>query len=625
MIQLFPKVSKMKLNEGSFTVNATLSCFFKSKKVNVFKGFSNKPVLICENIENADIIYEKKDNLASQSYELVVADKVYINYGDDTGAFYGTVTLNQLLREEKIPCLEIFDKPDLEIRGFMYDISRNKVATLDTLKSIVDKMAQLKMNHFELYVEGFSFEYKSFSEYLQKDGFITVEEYLELQDYCIERFVDFVPNQNGFGHMAPWLAHDEFKDLRISPEGMHLWGRFRPASTLNPLNEGSIELVKKMYKDMLPLCKSKYFNMNFDEPFELGRGLTEEKAKEVGVGNLYIDYALKAYDEIKSYGRTPIIWGDVLLKHPDLLYRLPKDMLFVDWGYDANYPFEAHTKMLKEKGVKFLCAPATTGWCTWSGRMFDWLESITNSVLATKRNGGLGILLTEWGDFGHLQSLPINYAPLVFAGLFSWNAQEGTILTLRDYLNQYVFEDKNNIAADWFIDFSNYYRYENEYSINNTMTFKVFMWGSWAVSDNVGKSDEEILEYYKRRVYKNYIPTVKFRVMQKYFDFKLEELEFADIKTKDSLLIKEECKLAIETMRVVQKLAVSFNEDIDVKEKISYLNEIISGRDAFIAKEKELWLARSKSGGLKESIELIENFYKFAEIVLSKLTKGETL
>ncbi len=624
MIKLFPKVSKMKLNEGRFTVPETLSCFFKNEKVNVFKGFSNKTILISEKIENADIIYEKK-NLPSQSYELIVADKVYINYGDDAGAFYGSVTLNQLLTMDSIECLEIFDKPDLEIRGFMYDISRNKVATLETLKSIVDKMMLVKMNHFEVYVEGFSYEYKSFAEYLEKDGFITVEEYLELQDYCFERFIDFVPNQNGFGHMAKWLEKDEFSSLKICPEGMHLWGRFRPASTLNPLNEGSIELVKKMYKDMLPHCKSKYFNMNFDEPFELGKGLTLEKANEVGVGNLYIDYALKAYDEIKKYQKTPIIWGDVLVKHPDLLYRLPKDMIFMDWGYDVNYPFAEHAKMLKEQGVKFLCAPGTTGWCTWTGRLFDWLGSITNSVLAAKDNGGLGIVLTEWGDFGHLQSVIINYAPLAFAGLYSWNANEGTILTLRDFLNQYVFEDKNNIAADWFIDFSNYYRYENEYSINNTLTFKVFMWGSWSVGDNKQKTDDEKIAYYKARVHENYIPTAKFRVMQKYFDFKLEELEFTDIQTKDSNLIKEECKHAIDTLRLVQKLAVSFNKDIDVKERISYLNDIIAGHDDYLAKEKELWLARSKSGGLKDSIELIENFYKFAEIVLSKLTKGEAL
>ena len=56
-----------------------------------------------------------------------------------------------------------------------------------------------------------------------------------------------------------------------------------------------------MYKDMLPYTNSKYFNMNFDEPFELGKGLTEEKAKEIGIGNLYIDYALKAYEECKKY------------------------------------------------------------------------------------------------------------------------------------------------------------------------------------------------------------------------------------------------------------------------------------------------------------------------------------
>ena len=50
-----------------------------------------------------------------------------------------------------------------------------------------------------------------------------------------------------------------------------------------------------------------------------------------GIGNVYIDYVLKAYEIIKQYQKTPLIWGDVLIKHPDLLGRLPKDMIFVDW------------------------------------------------------------------------------------------------------------------------------------------------------------------------------------------------------------------------------------------------------------------------------------------------------
>ncbi len=625
MIQLFPKVSSMKLLNGSLSINSALNCFFKTNEINIFKGFTNKNVFVCDKYENADIVYEQNIALSPQSYSLKISDKVYINYGDEAGAFYGTLTLDQMLILNELPCLEIFDKPDLEIRGLMYDISRNKVATLGTLKRIVDIMTRLKMNHFELYIEGFSFEYKTFEEYLEKDGFITLNEYIELQTYCNERFIDFVPNQNGFGHMTKWLEKDEFKDLKICPDGMHLWGRFRPASTLNPLNEQSIGLVKKMYKDMLPFTTSKYFNMNFDEPFELGRGLTEEKANEIGVGNVYIDYALKAYEEVKKYNKTPIIWGDVLLKHPDLLYRLPKDMIFCDWGYDANYEFAKHAAELKKQQVKFMTAPGATGWCTWTTRTTDWIENITCAIKAVKDYDGLGVLLTEWGDFGHFQSLPIVYAPLVYTGLYSWSMYEGTTLTIRDYLNRFVFKDKNNVIGDWFIDFGNYYRFEKEYSMNNTFTFKVFMWASWAVGDNQDKSDDEIIEYYTKRVYKNYIPTIKFNLMQKYFDFKLEELACIDIKADDCDIVKEECKLAIETLRNVQKLAVAFNEDIDLELRKQYLKEVLDNEHGFVEWQKKVWLARNKSGGLNDSLELLNNFYRFVKIVFKKLTKGEVL
>lgn len=43
----------------------------------------------------------------------------------------------------------------LEIRGVMLDISRDKVPTLKTLFEIVDLLSLLKINHLQLYVEGF--------------------------------------------------------------------------------------------------------------------------------------------------------------------------------------------------------------------------------------------------------------------------------------------------------------------------------------------------------------------------------------------------------------------------------------------------------------------------------------
>ncbi len=52
-----------------------------------------------------------------------------------------------------IPPLRIVDFPELAHRGFMLDVSRNKVPKLDELFKIVDTMAMFKMNQFQLYME----------------------------------------------------------------------------------------------------------------------------------------------------------------------------------------------------------------------------------------------------------------------------------------------------------------------------------------------------------------------------------------------------------------------------------------------------------------------------------------
>jgi N-acetyl-beta-hexosaminidase len=171
----------------------------------------------------AHVLYRFIDSLGNEAYEITVSEKnILINYGSSAGAFYATLTLKQMVNQEahKLSCCYINDQPDLKVRGFMLDISRDKVPTVKTIKQIIDMLSQLKMNHFELYVEGFSFGYPSFEKYLAEDGFISVLEYQEVERYALERFIDLVPNQNGFGHMAKWLQEEEFKDLAEKPDGI---------------------------------------------------------------------------------------------------------------------------------------------------------------------------------------------------------------------------------------------------------------------------------------------------------------------------------------------------------------------------------------------------------------------
>ena len=86
----------------------------------------------------------------------------------EQGAFYACCTLKQLVHigGKKLPALEIEDYADFEVRGLMYDISRGKLPKMETIKETIDLIADLKYNHFELYVESFVYENPQFAQYL---------------------------------------------------------------------------------------------------------------------------------------------------------------------------------------------------------------------------------------------------------------------------------------------------------------------------------------------------------------------------------------------------------------------------------------------------------------------------
>lgn len=608
MYLIYPKPLKVESKGNFFTLDKKV-VFFETPMENVCKELQSFVEFKIGSQEKSNIIFSYKHELREQAYELVITDGVINVYASqEVGFFYAVKTLKQIMGSQ-IECGYIYDEPDLKVRGFMMDISRNKVPTLETIKYIVDIMSDLKMNHLELYVEGFSFEYKSFSQYLQDESYITIEEYQELERYANSKYIDLVPNQNGFGHMAPWLKLDEFKDLAEAPEGIFLWGTHRAPSTLNPLDPRSIELIKKMYADMLPYSNSQYFNMNFDEPFELGKGRSKEACEKEGLVNVYLEYTKKAYDEIKKYNKTPLIWGDVLIRHDDALTKIPSDMIFVDWGYDATYPFDKNLLKLKKANIKFMAAPGTSSWCSFLGRTNDALLTIYNACVFTKQYGGEGILVTDWGDFGHLQFLPITFAPLVYAGLLSYRCNSGTIRLLKHYLNKYIFKDDAQVMADLIMDLGNYYRYENSYVDNGTQAFHCLMWAC-----NAMKEDDKIA-YFKAKMQDKVLTQEKYSMINDFFALKVKELNYAHVDQ----LIKDELTYSINLVKTLLKINISLNEKLDKQERIKHLESVIASENALIEGLKNLWLQRNKKSGLEDSINYIEKMMSFVKILLGGL------
>ena len=533
--------------------------------------------------DSSPTILEIKQDLSvenEEEYHLIIKEnRIQIISKTEKAAFYGLITLKQLQSEQIIETQEIKDKPDLKVRGLMLDISRAKVLNVSSIKKIIDLMAELKYNHLELYVEGFSYEYKNIKEALADKNYLTQEEYLEVEKYAIEKYIDFVPNQNGFGHMSDWLALDKFKELAECPDGFEIWGSKRPPSTLDPTNPKSFELVKQMYEEMIPFTKSKYFNMNFDEPYELGHGKSKEECLKTSTEDVYIEYLEKLANVVRKYNKTPMIWGDVLVKHPDKISKLSKDIVFIDWGYNKAYDFVNHAKMLEELKVKYLLAPGTSTWSSITGRFIDMKETIENSTCSSKKYHGLGILLTDWGDMGHLQYLPSSYLGFIYGAMLSWSS--GTIEDAEKYL-AIILNDET--LAKVIVELSHYHELEGEYRDYGTRLFASIMWAEH------GRRQDDKVNFFLNRMKSNII---SYEAVQKLHDLFIQEKN--KLQNAKECLEKDEIKNAIlllETLLAINERLHSYLDNCIVN-----FDEPIKNLEKYLENHKKLWLARNIKEG----------------------------
>ena len=611
MGSIYPLPKRAERLDGRFSFDGEFMAYLECEDSNVLRLLGSICNYSLVSKEEANIKYLLDQTLREEQYELHIHEDGLTILASTAAGFYLATTSFKQYFSESMRQIDVYDEPDFKIRGFMYDISRNKVPTVKTVFDIIDIMESLKMNHLELYVEGFSFGYKSFEKFLTEEGYLSIEEYQEIEKYANDRFIDFVPNMNGFGHMSAWLAQDEYKELGEVEEPFFIWGSYRSPSTLNASDPRSIELVKQMYADMIPYMKSKYFNMNFDEPFEVGKGKTKELVEKLGEAKVYLDYTKKAYEIIKDYGKTPIIWGDVLIKHDDCLPDIPKDMIFAEWGYEGEHKWSVNLAKLRDAKIRFIAAPGTASWCTFAGRTDDAFENITSACIYAKMYGGEGILLTDWGDNGHLQPLSISMPSLVYAGLLMYRCSEGQRKIVREFCDHYVFRDDTHIITNLLIDLGNYYHYENDYTGNATQCYHVMRWAREALK----QPKENQIKYYYEHLENKVLTLDHYEMFANFLAMKSDEL----LRSNVNDLVYEEVQYVINFVYTLANVLVAINDKLPKRFRKKKFKEVISACDTLILELEYVWLARNKQSSLSDSIENIKCIQTMAKLYLGEI------
>ena len=374
-----------------------------------------------------------------QGYRLHVdAERVELVGHDEAGLRFGRATLGQLQRllaaRGELPAVDIEDWPDFPDRGFMLDVSRDRVPTMDQLRGVVDTCAQVKLNHLELYTEH-TFAYAGHETVWRDASPVTPDEVRQLDAAAAHAGVELVPNQNCFGHMERWLKHKAYAHLAEAPDGFTTpWGQVRTdPTTLYPADPASIALVTDMLDQLLPCFTSPRVNVGCDETWDLGQGRSKQACAERGVGRVYLEFLQKVYEQVRRRGRTMWFWADVILHHPDLVGELPEDAVAMVWGYEGTNDFEDQCAKVAAAGRKFAVCPGTSSWCSFAGRTANMLANVTGAAAAGRRHGGLALVNTDWGDQGHLQPWVASLPGLAWGAAVSWCADSNEAMS-RDQL-----------------------------------------------------------------------------------------------------------------------------------------------------------------------------------------------
>ncbi len=381
-----------------------------------------------------------------QSYTLrITPEGVCAEAQDRAGLFYAAVTLAQMLRlsPDTLPACEISDAPDFPVRGVMLDISRDKVPTMETLFWLVERLADLKINQLQLYTEH-TFAYREHAEVWRDASPMTPEEIRALDAYCRARCVDLVPNQNSFGHLERWLSRPRYNALAELPQGGAPlpWGGVheRPTS-LCPTDPRSVTFLAGLYDDLLPNFTSRLFNVGCDETFDLrGEGRSRALVKQAGEGRVYLDFLKRIHGLVAERGRTMAFWGDIIIRHPELVPELPRDAVALEWGYEADHPFDAHGAKFAAAGVPFYVCPGTSSWNSLAGRTANMLENLRSAAENGLKHGACGYLITDWGDGGHWQPLAVSLAGFAYGAGVSWGLANNRDIALAAAMDAHLTE-----------------------------------------------------------------------------------------------------------------------------------------------------------------------------------------
>ena len=411
---------------------------------------------------------------AMQAYRLTAgADQVVIRAKGESGLFYGTQTLLQIIKKgpegAMVPGMEITDWPDIPERAAHYDTKHHQDRR-EYVESFIRDLATYKINMLVWEWED-KFEYPSHPE-IGAPGAFTMEEIQEITRYARKYHVQLVPLVQGLGHVSfilKWPQHSHLREI--------------PASNWEfcPLKDGSYELLFDLWEDAIEATPgSDYIHIGSDETYELG--LCEQcqlKSEEIGRSGLYTLFTNKAAKHLRTEGRKIMCWerpmGWKVSKSPAKGIEPVKNLVLTEeYHYesaDFNYAREAREMGYElftydpNPGIEPLFLPyfyKLRGEGDEEREVENCLQRSHGAVSPAASSGIFnGMINTSWDDSGlHNQMWMMSF---INSAEWSWSGDNPSLeeFISKYFLNYYGEDSKDMKELFLLLNNAGYYYYKS--------------------------------------------------------------------------------------------------------------------------------------------------------------------
>ena len=299
---------------------------------------------------------------------------------------------------------EINEEPQFNLIGPMFDVSRNAVLTVDSIREYINYLAAMGINMMMLYTEDtYTIDEYPYFGYMR--GRYAYEELKACDDYADIFGIEIIPCIQTLAHLEQALK----------------WPYATPIKDTNDIllvgEEKTYEFIEKMIESASAPFRSKKIHIGMDEAHDLGLGRYLDKngyRRRFDIMNEHLDRVVSI---CKKLGLEPMMWSDMFFRlgsktgdyydleaniPEDVIENVPREVKLVYWDY-YHREKDFYSTLINEH-KKFGHTPIFAGgmW-TWNGLVphYEQTFEATNAALAAcKEEGVEEIIVTMWGDNG---------------------------------------------------------------------------------------------------------------------------------------------------------------------------------------------------------------------------------